>query len=342
MNKKGDLTSGQIIAIVLAIVGFVIVLAVLFSFLYTEGSERDVCHLSILTRATTPEIAQAAVPLKCKAKKICISESASKGCAKQFSGEKDISYIKLSGTSEQKIAKIEEISANAMYDCWKMTGEGKLDIFGSAYHSLGLDVTKPTCIICSRIAVDEEISEDIINKVNINNYMENRQVPGSKYTYLQTFTDAGISSYASVPDDALSNLKKFNEGLSISGESSSNRELAIVFMQIKSQTISGVLNTLGLAGATVAAGTFMTPAGKTIGRLAFTPTGAIVSVTAGAAFAGYGAYNAYQGQLAAAGYCGKFASNDEKAKEGCSLVQGVNWNVNDVNNLCSGGLQGKI
>ena len=88
--KKGDLTSFQIINIVLAIAGFVVVL-IFLSILFSDRGEtdREVCRLSILTRATAPDILQANVPLKCKTEKICITTKLFGGECNQFLGEEN-------------------------------------------------------------------------------------------------------------------------------------------------------------------------------------------------------------------------------------------------------------
>ena len=75
MNKKGELTTGQIISIVLVLLGFAILLFVWWQLNWTGKIDRDTCHTSVVFRATLPSIGgvQEYVPLKCKAEKVCIS-----------------------------------------------------------------------------------------------------------------------------------------------------------------------------------------------------------------------------------------------------------------------------
>ena len=411
MNKKGDLTSTQIITLVIAIIGFGIVLIALFLVNLGGYTAEETCHLSVLTRATAPSALQGAVPLKCVAKKICLGNSASSGCEAQFAGEQNVEYVKLKGTKDEMRRQIEEVSANAMYDCWKMMGEGKLDIFGSYAKEAGITAIGTTCVICSRVAVDNGVNKTILTEferdsngsivndsngnpktiggVDINNYMATHQVPGSSLTYLQTFTDRGVSSYASVSggfnaedynkkidenvakdltvwDKFLKVLDKVNpfnssnpdpltadsarvdkEVGTLSGNS--NNQMAFVFMQIKSETIGDVLANQVVYGSTAAAGVSMTPAGKVFGVgkaiIGYLPYGkAIMTIGAGGAAVtaiGYGAYNAYQGQLTAARHCGELETNDAAATKGCSMVQGLNYNFRDINTLCAS-IQGEL
>ena len=63
MKKRGELTSTQIGMLVIAIMGFLVVLFFILGFDFGGVSEREVCHLSVLTRGTSPEAAQMYIPL---------------------------------------------------------------------------------------------------------------------------------------------------------------------------------------------------------------------------------------------------------------------------------------
>ena len=267
MEKKGELTSAQIITIVIAIMGFLIVLIALY-LIFGGGfqTDEDVCKLSVLTRATAPGAAQNLIPLKCRTSKICITNDSSGKCSEQFAGESNVQVIKLSGGITDKRKKIEEVSANAMYDCWSMMGEGKLDLFGSATTDFGLGKVTSSCVICSRVAIDKSVGNNVLfidgdaakgSAIDITDYMKRTQIPGQSLTYLQAFTDRGVSSYAKVEPSMTSTLLTTD----ISTSTKANNEIAFVFMQIKSKEVTEVLKNMALAGGTVAGGTFMSPAG---------------------------------------------------------------------------------
>lgn len=326
-----------IVSITLSILAFLAVAFFLTSLNLKDRSSDEICKLSVLGRGTSPDAAQAALPIECTTKKVCLSSS--KGsCNEVFAGEKEVDEIALSKESEKASELIAEASAQAIYDCWNMMGQGKIDLFGEFGTQFGLDPTKPTCVICSRIAVDKDVSSDTLTQVNINNYLRTHKVPGSELTYLQTFTDRSIQSYVEVNENALAQFPKtdFNvQGINANSANNVNREMAIVFMQVKSVAISDVLTKMGTAGGIVVGSTFMTPIVRSAAsRLVFTPAGAVATVVGAGGIAGFGAYNAYQGQLTATGYCGKFESRSDKSSEGCSIVQGINYNAADINALC--------
>ena len=201
MDKRGELTSAQIIAIVLVIFGFAVVLAFIYGFKDSITLNDDICKFSVVGRATAQNLIGGTgqfVPLKCTTKKICITDSLFGGSCSQFVGESDVQTVRLSGTDQQKKEQIESISAEAMYDCWNMMGQGKLDLVSNVATQLGMDSSKSTCVICSRVALDNNINSNILNQIDMNDYLSKTQVPGSSLTYLQTFTDAGVKSFPQV------------------------------------------------------------------------------------------------------------------------------------------------
>jgi hypothetical protein len=338
MDKKGELTASQIITFVLLAIGLVVV--ILFIVFLKPGSQstEDACHLSVIARATTPSVGQKIVPLKCKAQKICMSDKSSGGCQKDFGNDKNVDPIILKGSAREMASTIEEATANEMYDCWKMMGEGKLGISYKTESVVGLTPVRSLCVVCSRVAVDitdAARNDEVMKLVDLNDYMKRKQVPGSQYTYLQTFTDRGVGAYAKAN---VSYLKEFETNSDINGKTIGNNpsknQIAFVFMQIKTDSVENVLKNMALAGGTVAGAVFMTPIlGSVAKRLVFTPVGAAVAVVGAGALAVYGYSNVIAGQENAAGYCGEFTSR-EKAAKGCSMVQAIDYNAADINALC--------
>ena len=334
-KRKGAVENYFLITIIFAIVGFMIVAYFLFGSNLSKYTEDEVCKLSVLSRATAPSAAQGAIPLKCTTKKICLTND--KNCEHSFAGEKP-QVIKLGDDAKKTI---EKTSADAMYDCWKMMGEGKLDLFGEFSQDIGLDSATPTCVICSRIAVDEGVLVETLNQVDINKYMEDTIIPELGVNYISAFTGKGAVSYAkqdAVKAEEFGKLGKLEEnGKEIKLEGNKdNRELAIVFMQIKPKNVKDVLSNMLEIGGTVAGATFLSPVGSLARPLVLNPVGGGLAVVGAVSIAGYGTYSASRGQTAAAGYCGDFVSNtkDKDARQGCSIVQGINYNVKDINKVC--------
>ena len=344
MNRKGELTAAQIIMVVIAILGFVIVLAALYLVNLGGYSDEDICKLSVLTRATAPGGAQAAIPLKCRTQKICLTESFFGGCKEQFPEKENVEYVRLSGSVENKRRIIEETSANAMYDCWNMMGQGKLDLFGSASVSFGAESVTSSCVVCSRVAIDNGVSKDVLfiagdsdmgSAINLREYMKNNQIPGQSLTYLQAFTDRGVSSYAKTDESALKSEEK-----GISTTSMVNNEMAFVFMQIKPTTVGNVLTNQLYAGGTIAGAVLLSPAGKIV---SFIGTGFVLigTVVVGTATGTVGAINALEGQKVAGAYCGEFSSSKETKNAGCSIVQGISYRFDAISQLC-GKIEGEL
>jgi len=336
MNKKGDLTTTQIVTIAFAIAGFAVAAGFIYYLNYGQQSDQEICHLSALTRATASSAIQGSIPLKCTTGKICITDG-SGGCEDSFAGEKEITVIKLKGTENEKISTIEEISANAMFDCWNIMGQGKLDLYGSYWQNLGLETNEgSTCVVCSRLALDKSISSELLAKVNVKKYMQSNLVPGSSLTYLQTFTDNEVSAYSSVDKYSYKPTENINVGPSRTTRTE-DEQVAFLFMQIKAGNIGDSLKNLAtdgailLAGGTFAASTV--PGGSTLLFRLAAPA-ARIGLFAVPGVAGFSALNTYSSQLLAAGYCGAYTTNDENAKNGCSLVQAVPYTVGNINSLC--------
>ncbi|MCH7567871.1 MAG: hypothetical protein IIA87_00445 [Nanoarchaeota archaeon] len=338
-SKKGELTSTQIIGIVLAIAGFIVVLIFLAIIFKDKGeTNRELCLLSVITRATAPDVLQYKIPLKCTTDKICMTSKLFGGKCKQFAGEENVRVVKLKGNVKEKARIIERESANAMFDCWSMMGEGKVDLFHNLPEKFIGSSGEPTCVICSRVAVSDDVDELILKEVDLGEYLRKNQVPGSSLTYLQTFTDRSVNAYAS--EEGV-NFESPNEKNKAPKEirGLSDNQIAFVFSQVKTEKVGDVLTSLG--GAVVGTA-FVIPGNLKIARALFLGPQAIVTVLVVGGVAAAVGFNAYSGRTAAAGYCGNFVSNVEegKVRSGCSLVQAVNYNVQDINALCPSNVQG--
>lgn len=228
MNKRGELTSTQIVTIILSIIGFVLAGLGLYTIFEDDSlTNRDLCRLSILSRATVPTAGQQFVPLNCQTEKICITVDSKDNSCKQFAGEKNIRKVELK-ISEKEIKNAEAVKtiqkevANAMYGCWLMTGKGKLDIFppgegtstpaadflmqlGASVDLLSIKVN-PSCIVCSRVAFSDALIEadkkyHFLKDIDYNNFLSTQTVPGTNQNYLDAFTGQKGTGYGSIAQD---------------------------------------------------------------------------------------------------------------------------------------------
>jgi hypothetical protein len=169
-NKKGALMWQVIIPlIILLLTG-----AILFFFLgglpWKQTVDREACYQSVVQRSYSIAGIQPGqvLPLRCKTEEIIISS-----------------------TDEEQIKR--DI-ANAMYDCWWMLGQGKLDFFQEDYlQSISIPEiagggVESSCIICSIIKFDESTKE-AVKEVDLLDYIKSTKVPTKDYTYFDFFTD---------------------------------------------------------------------------------------------------------------------------------------------------------
>lgn len=359
MNKRGEISSSQIVGIVLAI-GALIIITLFFGAFFNQGEliNREACHLSVLKRATLP-FGSSLSPLDCVSDKVCISQSGDKDACAQFVGEEPVRGISINlDNIEESRGIIERETANSFFDCWSVMGEGKIDVLtkntqASVKKFFGVEasfsVSEPMCLVCSRIAIAEDVLSDtrgqaILEQVDVNEYMRTHAVPGSEISYLETFTDRNARSYAGVDKYDESAFTDINGDLSF-GVPQKSSQIGIIFMQIKSDVDpASAAADVALGSLVVGGGGVLTSPGRFVAVNAVKSIGGIAtlvvlgSVVAGTS--GFAAYQAHQSQLISAGYCGEFESSDGKSKIGCSLVRGVNWDLDTVNSLCYGGIEG--
>jgi len=343
MEKKAELTLGTIVAILLAIIGFAIVLS--FFFIINWGSEvdRTTCHQSVIYRGTLPTFGGAKdyVPLKCKTGKYCVSSKKGAECDELKNAE-DVSVVKVSDKEE-----IERFIARDVLECWKMMGEGKVSIFSDWLNKqFGIGSTYPSCVICSRIAFDKENLEASgvkLDEVNVREYMLTHTVPGKDVSYAKYLAgENGKVSVGARGDFEMRELVEvdgelvFGEGPPINTsatveEEEENPEVAVMFMQISAPLGSEVWkNTLGVMGVGLGAAFFTSP--LAVGRAVFSQAGLAVGVLAGVGLI-VQQVNVKGNRAVTAGYC-DVVSVGEEARQGCSVVVSTDYDASSISQYC--------
>lgn len=182
-KKRGELTSSQLVIIILAIIGFAIILVFYNAVNWKGEIDKEACHQSIVYRSSFklgPAEASTNIPLKCATEKICLTMSG-QDC-EQYPSPKEAKITKIKLDSDLDIAreKIKDVFAEALLECNSILGEGKLDFMPHEF----LDTTD--CIVCSRIVFDKEVQEKItdISYNELYNYMEKKTIPGKSISYL--------------------------------------------------------------------------------------------------------------------------------------------------------------
>jgi len=360
MDKKGALDSTILPLIIISVIGFLI-LAFAFYQIFSNNSleQRELCRLSVLSRATAPTAVQQNVPLNCFTEKICITNKdsifSSSDC-KQFAGEKNVRTVKIKidgNPKEQADAKliIEKEYANAMFDCWAMTGQGKLDIFkgesgkveGILSSLVGLDSVikkiEPKCIVCSRVAISDSVykadKSNVLSTLDFNGYLSREKVPGSSLTYLQTFTDEIVNGFAGTDKIDLRN--------NLADASVNTSQIAIVFMQIKTKEDPALVaeRAAKLTAVAIGGGGIISGLGVVAVSFPVASILAAIGATGGAYLFAEKAVS--DNQAVSFASCNSYSSEDGKeASLGCSLIKPVKWDINSVNNLCYGGIEGNL
>jgi len=169
-NIKGEITTQQIVLIVILLVSFIVILFLLFRLDLGKESDKEICHNSVVMRSAS--ISKEAIPLKCSRTYICLSKDGS--CERMSSP--DVKKVK----TEEEIYKV---LAEEMADCWWMFGEGKLDYIGKDFF-----LRDNYCSICSQVGFDDSIKEingvgETISKDKLYDYLSKTKMPDSEVTY---------------------------------------------------------------------------------------------------------------------------------------------------------------
>jgi hypothetical protein len=169
-NKKGEITTEQIVLLIVLIVSFVVILIFLFQLNLGKTTDSETCHNSVVERGSGV-IPKESIPLTCKTQYICISKDGS--CEKVTSPQ--IEKVK---TKED----VYSILANQMADCWWMFGEGKLNYVGA-------DLSPQLyCSICDQVSFDNSVdffTNGEIDQREFYNYLATTNATGKDITYLK-------------------------------------------------------------------------------------------------------------------------------------------------------------
>ncbi len=165
-NKRGELTSRQLIIIIILIISFGIIIA--FFFMLDLGGEidKESCRNSVMMRgifSKIPVVGRGFISLKCKTQDVCLSMGGD--CEEEVDDT-----IKV----EDKNKLIKEM-VNLLADCWWMMGEGKVD-----YDDKG------SCAICYKVYFDDEIKAKIGSEISYKDlyqYMKENKVSNSNNNY---------------------------------------------------------------------------------------------------------------------------------------------------------------
>lgn len=182
LNKNNaEITSSQLVTIILVLAGFVILMIVFYQFGFTGTIDRQACHTSVIAKATfSGDILDVSgiIPLKCQVNKICITDKIfGKGDCTGFS-KTSFNKVRVSGTGEAQETKIKQALAREMLEGWVMMGEGKVRIFEREFKNYGWE---SKCVVLSRIEADSSIPDKDIN--GFAEYLITHKAPDTEKSY---------------------------------------------------------------------------------------------------------------------------------------------------------------
>ncbi len=157
-NKKGELTSKQLITIIILIVSFTIIVAFFVMLGLKSIISDESCRNSVMMKSIP--FGDWVFVLKCKTEDICFS----------MGGECGVKTDKTIEV-ENKDELIKE-TVNLLAECWWRMGEGKVKYGGNG-----------DCAICYKVYFDEEAKKINPNWINIASYISTAKMPNRDITY---------------------------------------------------------------------------------------------------------------------------------------------------------------
>src|SRR3989344_419481 len=128
-KKKGEMTSGQIVSLIILIISFVVILLVFLANDWNQTIDSETCHQSVIYRASLHQLAKSAtdyVPLKCKTEKICLTDGEECKEYGKDSRKNPVTTVKLEDNKDEAKKQILDSIANSLYECHTMMGEGEV------------------------------------------------------------------------------------------------------------------------------------------------------------------------------------------------------------------------
>jgi len=168
-EKRGELTTQQIVILIILIVSFVIILFLLFRLNLGKTTQEDVCHNSVVTRGAGV-LPGESIPLNCKTEYICLSKDGS--CEGMTSPQ----IIKV-----RTVKEVYSALAEKMADCWWMFGEGKLNYVGKTFNE------QLYCSLCSIVSFDNSLDmfdNREVSQEEFYNYLAETKMSENDITYL--------------------------------------------------------------------------------------------------------------------------------------------------------------
>jgi len=157
-SKKGEMTSKQLITVIILIVSFGIILFFWSMFDWQGDINRETCHTSVILRASATFKGlefKDNIPLKCQTDRICFKNGLfSKGC--------DIQGTSIRNVNVGSKAELLDFIAEDIYNWHQTLGEGKVNFFETTWF-----IYDKHCLIDSVYSFDNKIQEMVAKEDGI-------------------------------------------------------------------------------------------------------------------------------------------------------------------------------
>lgn len=199
-SKKGELTTQQLVMIIILIASFAIILFLFYRLNLGETTDKEVCHNSVLLQ-DKPQLNPG--NLDCRTNYLCVSGGNKCTSITQSSEVK----VQTSDLNELKNQTFKAL-ADEMADCWWQFGEGKIDY-------IGVGVTDNfVCGVCSITAFDKKVQDKLSTTTyrEFYNYLRTTKKSDSQ-TYLQyIYSKSSLDDFGSFnPSNYLDNNIDFSK-----------------------------------------------------------------------------------------------------------------------------------
>tara|TARA_Y100000310_G_C20500496_1_gene723738 strand:+ start:159 stop:917 length:759 start_codon:yes stop_codon:yes gene_type:complete len=183
--KKGEITTQQIVFLIILITSFVVILFLFFRLNLGEVSNKEICHNSVVLKGKS---VSGFGSLDCKTNYLCISGG------EDCEGINPTQTIEVDPKNETQVLRA---ITDEMVDCWWMFGEGNVNYVE--------DYSGTHCAVCSTVKFDEVLKGNEISYDDLFGYLIKNKKSESQTFYQYLYP------YFPKFDDLLNNFKYLSE-----------------------------------------------------------------------------------------------------------------------------------
>ena len=176
-EKTGELTTQQVVGLIILITSFAVILFFFFRLNLGETTNKEICHNSVVLKGKS---VAGFGSLDCRTNYLCISGG------EECEGISPTETKEIDLTKDNAKNEIMKAIADEMADCWWMFGEGKVDYGGSWDSTVEKIIpwSEYNCAVCSNIKFDKKIQENFQEGINYNefyNFLNNKKDDSQTY-----------------------------------------------------------------------------------------------------------------------------------------------------------------